>query len=364
MLLNIKAFTAKLAKNAVTLIKKNIAASVSCILTVVAILLTVVCSSHTVNVFDGKKTFSVKGSNRNIEGIIATLPIDGEYEVVSTENGLFSTNVKIEYLVPLTVKFGNETSVHNVRKGTLAYALEQSDVVLDEYDKVSLSLDYYVGDATTVKIDDVEYVTETKTEAIPYGSEVIYSSDYAANTSSVTAGKAGVKTVTCSVKYVNGVAVETTVLNETVTEYAIDSTTIYGTGTPQYAGSGTTKANSVSCISTLTAPDSLLLDSTGKPVKFTSKKTLRATAYTHTGNNCSTGVYPQPGYVAVDPKEIPYGTKMYIVSADGKYVYGYAIAADTGGFIYGNRTDMDLFFDTESECVTFGRRNITVYFID
>jgi 3D (Asp-Asp-Asp) domain-containing protein len=77
----------------------------------------------------------------------------------------------------------------------------------------------------------------------------------------------------------------------------------------------------------------------------------------------ATGKYPKPGYVAVDPKEIPYGTKMYIVSADGQYVYGYAIAADTGGFIHGTRADMDLFLDSEQQCVQFGRRDIIVYFV-
>jgi 3D (Asp-Asp-Asp) domain-containing protein len=106
-----------------------------------------------------------------------------------------------------------------------------------------------------------------------------------------------------------------------------------------------------------------LLDENGKPIKYLSKTTLRATAYTHTGNKMATGKYPTPGYVAVDPKEIPYGTKMYIVSADGKYVYGYAIAADTGGFIHDTRADMDLFLDTEAQCVQFGRRDIVVYFV-
>ena len=36
------------------------------------------------------------------------------------------------------------------------------------------------------------------------------------------------------------------------------------------------------------------------------------------------------GVIAVDPTVIPYGTKMYIESADGKYIYGYAIAGDCG----------------------------------
>ena len=34
--------------------------------------------------------------------------------------------------------------------------------------------------------------------------------------------------------------------------------------------------------------------------------------------------------MAVDPDVIPYGTKLYITSTDGKFVYGYAVATDTG----------------------------------
>ncbi len=42
---------------------------------------------------------------------------------------------------------------------------------------------------------------------------------------------------------------------------------------------------------------------------------------------------------------------MYIVSTDGKYVYGYCIAADTGGFATnGSGIVVDLFMDTLGEC--------------
>jgi 3D (Asp-Asp-Asp) domain-containing protein len=105
------------------------------------------------------------------------------------------------------------------------------------------------------------------------------------------------------------------------------------------------------------------LDENGIPVNYKSSKRVQATAYTHTGNKCSTGVWPKPGYIAVDPKVIPYGTKMYIVSADGKYVYGYAIAADTGGFIKKRPTNVDLFMHTESACRKFGRRDVIIYFL-
>lgn len=68
------------------------------------------------------------------------------------------------------------------------------------------------------------------------------------------------------------------------------------------------------------------------------------------------------GVIAVDPTVIPYGTKMYIESADGKYIYGYAIAGDCGGAIKGKR--VDLFYWSKAQCNEFGRRAVNIYFLD
>ena len=79
------------------------------------------------------------------------------------------------------------------------------------------------------------------------------------------------------------------------------------------------------------------------------------TAYTHTGRKTATGVWPEVGTVAVDPSVIPYGTRLYIPG------YGFGVAQDTG--VSGNH--IDVFFDTEAECITYGRkRDRTIYILE
>jgi len=80
---------------------------------------------------------------------------------------------------------------------------------------------------------------------------------------------------------------------------------------------------------------------------------VESTAYTYTGNKTVTGVEPREGLIAVDPKVIAMGSKVYVEG------YGYAIAADTGGAILGNR--IDVFFPTLRQCIDWGRKSVHVY---
>ena len=88
-----------------------------------------------------------------------------------------------------------------------------------------------------------------------------------------------------------------------------------------------------------------------------------ATAYYDINNvgTTATGVPTRKGVIAVDPKVIPLGSRVYIEGVDGSWSYGYAVAADTGGAVKGNI--VDLFFYTKAECYQFGRRNCKVYVI-
>ena len=87
---------------------------------------------------------------------------------------------------------------------------------------------------------------------------------------------------------------------------------------------------------------------------------MEATAYLPTDGSpeglTAMGIPAARGVVAVDPRVIPLGSRVYIPG------YGIAIAADTGGAIRGER--IDLCMETYSECMNFGRRDVQVYVLD
>lgn len=110
---------------------------------------------------------------------------------------------------------------------------------------------------------------------------------------------------------------------------------------------------------------------------FRSKKAIKMMATAYEAGPRSTGKRPgdkgygitasgaraKRGTVAVDPRVIPLGTKLYVKSlTKGVPDYGFAIAQDTGGAIKGNR--IDLFMNTVWECMQFGRRPVMVYVLN
>ena len=88
--------------------------------------------------------------------------------------------------------------------------------------------------------------------------------------------------------------------------------------------------------------------------------TMRATAYTAYCEGCSgitangTDIRSNPNLkvIAVDPRVIPLGTKVWVEG------YGEAIAADTGGAIKGNK--IDVFIPTEGQARKWGVKTVTV----
>ena len=106
----------------------------------------------------------------------------------------------------------------------------------------------------------------------------------------------------------------------------------------------------------------LIILPTGDVLTYRNEITSLATAYCDKGKT-ATGTQARVGAIAVDPEVFPYGTRFYIQTRDGEYIYGIATAEDCGSkeFIYGSR--LDLYFDTRRECIQFGARSCDVYIL-
>ncbi len=87
---------------------------------------------------------------------------------------------------------------------------------------------------------------------------------------------------------------------------------------------------------------------------------VEATAYTAYCNGCSgktaTGINlrsnPDVKVIAVDPRIIPLGTKVWVEG------YGYAVAGDVGGAIKGDK--IDVFMPTKEQAFRFGRKKVKI----
>ena len=320
-------------------------------------------SIYTVNIFDGEKTYTVRSLNNNVASVLSGLNLKSDsYDVEKTLTSGRTTSVKIAYTYPVYITCGSKTTTISFSGGTVADALKKAGYIVDEYDFIQPAKDTKIQETVYIDYTDIAFVNGSYTEDIPFATETVYSAETAKGVShTIQTGSNGVKQVNYTEKLVNGVSEGRTITGSVVVTAAVNAKRVVGTKTVTNAVKTSADVNSVSV---LTPSAAIELDADGNPVNYKSKMTVRATAYTYTGNNCSTGVAPKPGYIAVNPSVIPYGTKMYIKSPDGSIIYGYAVAADTGGFIKKHPTGIDLFMSSKSACISFGVRNMEVYILE
>lgn len=165
-------------------------------------------------------------------------------------------------------------------------------------------------------------------------------------------GTDGSKTVTYEQHLVDGEAKKTKIVSEEIHQQPVKEVALVGASGYQAA------------ISPLDF--GIELDENGIPVQYSRVLTNQVATGYHAGEGAwgASGQSLSAGYVAVHPGEIPYGTRMYIASPDNSFVYGFAIAADTGVSLLGDVIDVDLYYDTYLESCLNGRRNVNIYILD
>lgn len=101
----------------------------------------------------------------------------------------------------------------------------------------------------------------------------------------------------------------------------------------------------------------------GQELSYSRALRMTGTAYTAgiggVDTVTATGSTVHVGVVAVDPRVIPLGSRLFIEAARGSYVYGVAVAEDTG--VRGSV--IDLYMDSYDACIQFGRRALNVYIL-
>ncbi len=241
--------------------------------------------------------------------------------------------------------------------GDVSDALEAAKVEICDDDLINIGLSEPLGSGTEIIINRVNIVEEVQVEVIEYATKYREDDEQLVGyTETVVDGEEGEVETTFRHVYVDGELVSSDVIDEDITE-PVDEVIVIGTmEEPVYE-------KAVPAGQTSGSAD-VELDENGIPVNYVDVLTGEATAYSAAaGAITSTGKTAQVGYVAVDPKVIPYGTELYIVSTDGTRTYGYAVAEDTGGAMRSGRVLVDLYMDTESECYNWGRRDVNVYIL-
>lgn len=232
---------------------------------------------------------------------------------------------------------------------TVAEVLADHKIELKENDFTYPHISEEIAPYATISIYRVTEEIEIVESAIPFEKQVITNRNMdIGQVKTIQNGEDGLKREYIKKEYVNGLLVSESLDYEVIVAEPINEITEKGSREIITTSRGDTRFRK-SITMTATAYD-LSFASTGKNP---GDKSYGITA---------SGTRAKPGTVAVDPRVIPLGTKLYIESLDGSRDYGFAIAEDKGSAIKGNK--IDLFFETASEVRQFGRRKVKVYILN
>ncbi len=312
------------------------------------------------------KRFTAHCSGGTVKEALESLgfTLTGDEDITPAADSLVTPYTKIEvkgdFLVTLTLK--GEIAEYEVKGGTVEKFLESIDVKLSKDDIVSPKRDTVIDKDMKITVKLVEYKEETTTEAVDYGFVTEKTSSLVSGTSKIKQyGIEGEKTIVSKNKYVDGKLESSEIISEEITRQPQDQIKLIGTGVSYNNSNSNSNSNSGNTNNSTSDSAGYFYDENGKKVYYKKKLTGSSTAYyASPGALTATGVPAYLGGVAVNPNVIPYGSKLYIVSTDGK-VYGYATAVDTGGALMSGYVLVDVYYPTYNQCMSWGRRNAIVY---
>lgn len=345
-------------------VRNIVTVSLIFVLTIVTVSNAVYSSRRTITITDGENPAKVVTTfKRNAIDVLSDNGFklnEGDKLSVSEDVKLTDgMNIEIFRAMCVSVIASGEKKEYRTTKRKVGEILAELGIAAKDTDKVTPG--YYDSVDAFSEILLIRTSTEeiSVSEEIPYESVEKINKSLAKGSKKVTQeGAPGEKQVVYKISYEDGVEVGRETVSETVTKEPVKRITEVAPRTRmenyQIASAGniqTSRSGNIAYSRVLS------MSATGYDASSCGKTPgQRGYGITATGRSA------QHGVVAVDPSVIPLGTRLYIESADGRYVYGTAIAADTGGAIKGNR--IDLCFNTNGEALNFGRRAVKVYVLN
>lgn len=269
-----------------------------------------------------------------------------------------TTEIKIKRAVSISIISDGKESQIMTYKDTLGEALTDGGITLGELDRIE-------GAATGDKIVSGMIMKIVRVEGkIEVSSEVIDYNVVKKNSNTLDKGKELVETKgvegklqkSYKVVYENGIEVKRELTDSTVVQQPITKVVLVGAKSPF-----------------IQPADVASLFSRGD-IRYSKVLKMRGTTYTasysDTGKkpgdsgfgHTKSGTIAKKGTVAVDPRVIPLGTRLYIACPGASKDYGYAVAEDTGGAVKGDI--IDLYYETTADRNTWYARNVVVYILE
>jgi uncharacterized protein YabE (DUF348 family) len=257
--------------------------------------------------------------------------------------------IHIKRAVPINVYVDGQQKRFMTYRDNVRDALNGASIVLNSSDRLEgATLDEKIVKDMSFKIVRVKEEVQTEQIAVPFKVLTKENNHLDKGTEKIVKeGKEGVRERSFKVLFEDGKEVARELINDTVVLKPIDRLIEIGT---------------VMNFKT----------SRGETVRYRKVLNMRATAYTSsykdTGKNPGdygfgityTGMKAKKGVIAVDPKVIPLGSRVF-VEVVGRDDYGFAVAGDIGGAIKGDL--IDLYFDDQKTVDNWGCKRVKVYLL-
>jgi len=258
--------------------------------------------------------------------------------------------IEIKRAVPIFIKVDGKEYDVKTYKDTVKEVLGDYAIGVDDNDKF---VESQLGDIIVPNMDilivRVDEKTVTESSSIPFKTITKENNRLNLGTkNTIREGKEGVREKKYTVVYENGKQMAKQLINDIVSLKPLDKIVEVGTVLNYKTSRGDT-------------------------LRFSKAMDMKATSYTasfaDTGKSpgdpgfgiTATGAKVRKGIIAVDPRVIPLGTRVYVELPGSATDYGYAVAADIGGAIKGNK--IDVYLDTSSAVNAWGVKAVKVYIL-